>query len=191
MLQNNKGFSLVELMIVVAIIGILSAVAVPQFQKFQRKAKQSEAKSNLAGLYTSQKIFRIEHNTYYNNLIALGFLPEGAYQYRIGDLSTASTVTKPFSLNGISQYVNVNIMFETHNICRRTFSEKLSGDIAGYGTQCVVVGDLCATSLFPPGAGVNPATFLMGACGQLGGATEDTWTMSHTKELINVKNGAL
>ncbi len=38
-LKNNKGFSLVELMVVVAIIGVLSAVAVPQFQKFQRKAK--------------------------------------------------------------------------------------------------------------------------------------------------------
>ena len=39
-LKNDKGFSLVELMIVVAIIGVLSALAVPKFQSFQAKAKQ-------------------------------------------------------------------------------------------------------------------------------------------------------
>ncbi len=48
-----KGFTLVELMIVVAIIGILSAVAIPNFMKFQAKSRQSEVKVNLKGLYTA------------------------------------------------------------------------------------------------------------------------------------------
>ena len=63
MFRNENGFSLIELMVVVAIIGILSAVAVPQFQKFQKKAKQAEAKMGLAAVYTAQKVFHIEHDT--------------------------------------------------------------------------------------------------------------------------------
>jgi prepilin-type N-terminal cleavage/methylation domain-containing protein len=53
-LQFTRAFSLVELMIVVAIIGILAALAIPRFQQFQSKSRQAEARSNLAHIYTLQ-----------------------------------------------------------------------------------------------------------------------------------------
>ena len=64
MLKNKKGFTLIELMIVVAIIGILAAIAIPNFLKFQAKSKQSEAKTNLKGVYTAETAYFGENNDY-------------------------------------------------------------------------------------------------------------------------------
>jgi type IV pilus assembly protein PilA len=75
--NNNKGFSLIELMVVVGIIGILAAVAVPNLLKFQAKAKQSNAKTELSALYGLEKAFAVEYSTYATNLKALGFAPDG------------------------------------------------------------------------------------------------------------------
>jgi len=64
MIHNKKGFTLIELMIVVAIIGILAAIAIPNFLKYQAKSKQSEAKTNLKGIFTSETAYFSEQNTY-------------------------------------------------------------------------------------------------------------------------------
>lgn len=63
-LRNNKGFTLIELMIVVAIIGILAAIAIPNFMSYQCKSKQSEAKTNLGAIATSEETYMAEHNVY-------------------------------------------------------------------------------------------------------------------------------
>ena len=58
----EAGFSLVELMIVVTIIGILSAVAVPKFQAFKARASQTESKSMLNGIFLSVASYEAAFN---------------------------------------------------------------------------------------------------------------------------------
>ncbi|WP_426754252.1 type IV pilin protein PilA [Myxococcus sp. Y35] len=82
---RNRGFTLIELMIVVAIIGILAAIAIPNFIKFQARSKQSEAKTNLKALYTAQKSFFSEKDRYSHYANEIGFAPErgNRYAYRV------------------------------------------------------------------------------------------------------------
>lgn len=75
LLKEQSGFTLVELMIVVAIIGVLSAVAVPNFKKYQAKAKTSEAKVQLAAAYTAEQAFYGDFGIYHSCLAYMGFDP--------------------------------------------------------------------------------------------------------------------
>jgi len=63
-LKGQKGFTLIELMIVVAIIGILAAIAIPNFLTYQMKSRQSEGKVNLGAIKTSEIAFQAERGCY-------------------------------------------------------------------------------------------------------------------------------
>ncbi|MFQ5608212.1 MAG: type IV pilin protein [Candidatus Zixiibacteriota bacterium] len=99
--QNQKGFTLIELMIVVVIIGILAALAIPRFMQATTKSKQSEAKQILKQVYTMERTFRQENGVYWAGgpadsangavLAPLGveIMPTALYSYTIA--ATAGT----------------------------------------------------------------------------------------------------
>lgn len=62
--RRRGGFTLIELMIVVAIIGILAAIAIPNFMKFQLRAKSAEGKTNIAAIRVAQEGYMAEYGTY-------------------------------------------------------------------------------------------------------------------------------
>lgn len=62
--QKEEGFTLIELMIVVAIIGILAAIAVPNFLTMQLRAKRSEVPLNLSGVQTAEQAYFHEYGEY-------------------------------------------------------------------------------------------------------------------------------
>jgi len=89
--KKFHGFSLMEVMIVVVIIGILAALAYPNLEKYLKRARQTEAKTNLSAIYTAQKIYFTLHQSYTKDINELDLsLAQGLYKYTIQDASTST-----------------------------------------------------------------------------------------------------
>jgi len=69
--MNKKGFTLVEVLIVVIIIGILAAIGIPQFAASIEKSKGGEARAGLGHIQTAEKVFFAENEYYTSNLASL------------------------------------------------------------------------------------------------------------------------
>jgi len=160
-LHTKKGFTLIELMIVVAIIGILAAIAIPNFLRFQAKSKQSEAKTNLGAIGTTAEAYRAERDSYgvragANGWIDLGWQPQGTprYGYYYTGVSGAGVVTS----TGV-----------------------LASTPAVSALPCVIAD--------PTTAIVAANTFLAGAEGQIDtDSTCDVWTYNELRDLQNPTN---
>jgi len=62
--KDSKGFTLIELMIVIAIIGILAAIAIPQFSAYRKRGYNSAAQSDLKNAITAQEAYFVDNQNY-------------------------------------------------------------------------------------------------------------------------------
>jgi len=91
---KKPGFTLVELMVVVAIIALLALVAVPKYWRFHAKAKRAEVYLNLSALHTAEKLYWAEHGKYSDVIIGDGGIdwrPDGQTNYTYGFAGSAGT----------------------------------------------------------------------------------------------------
>ena len=160
--DKEAGFTLIELMIVVGIIGILVAIAAPNFSRYQSKARQSEAKLALAAIYGGEKSFYSEYASYAGSMDAIGYAPEG--QRRFYSTGWTAAHTGPITAyNGVlttANWLNANNTF----VCTVTGAANL--------------GTAMST---------DAQTFIAGAqgCIRNGQAEMDTWNIDENKIVNN------
>ena len=199
--KNQKGFSLVELMVVVAIIGILAAVAVPSISKYMAKARQSESKANLGSFYTANKAFFAEYNFYHSSFGVIGFVPEGAMKYNVG--FAANSTIAAANLIAFGYTSGYGAAGTVKDVANRIATVHCA--IAGVGctnagmpvaasitAACALAGE---NNALPAAGGVGANAFLVCAAGRPNpnapAGIFDTWTMNQDKALTNTIDGIL
>ena len=128
--NNQKGFTLIELMIVVAIIGILAAIAIPNFLNYQLKAKTAEAKTNLGSIKTAQEAYKAETDVYVVCTASPNAAPTTAKQ-AWADQGGFGTIG--FSPSGNVYYSYASASANTS----LNFTATADGDLDGNGTNAV------------------------------------------------------
>ncbi|WP_374035288.1 type IV pilin protein [Bdellovibrio bacteriovorus] len=192
--KSQSGFSLVELMVVVAIIGILASIAIPSINKYMAKARQSEAKTNLSSLYTAEKAFFAEYNIYDSRFGAVAYTPEGQLRYNIGftggvqagpangyTTAPANTAIAAAGYCGAAGAINANG-------CAMMNGATGAAPPAIQATMCPVGGSAAVAGCTTNAAG----NFRAGAGARIqstSAATDDYWTIDDSKVLRNSQNG--
>lgn len=164
--RKQDAFTLIELMIVVGIIGILVAIAAPNFARYQSKARQSEAKIALSAIYGGEKSFYSEYSAYAGSMDAIGYVPEGQKRFYTIGFNAAHTGTIQGFSGSLSQPSYSRVAFPS---AWTTCTISLSGS-------------------YPTGALNDPQQFTVFASGQIrDGVTGncDTWTINENKFLSN------
>lgn len=210
-MNNTKGFTLIELMVVVVIIGILAAIALPNYTTFQTKARQAEAKTALGAGYSALKSFYYENNTYTACATAIGITRDTSVTnlYAVGFGGTTAVpgtgcgVAATAACN-FTAYDPVTGVGQNAATCATTIAPNVHGyDASGhYAPAPAGAAVLLATQSptgFVNGAAGTVATagsitntlFSLGAAGQISPTASniDRWAINQAKALSPYQPG--
>ena len=197
LLSNYKGFTLVELMVVVGIIGILATIAIPNFRKYQAKSKTTEAKIQLSSVYTTMESMLLEYDAYGSCLSSGGYNPSPDRTnrfYAIG-YNAVGSGDGTVAGNGLAS-CTVSPALCTSSNCTGTHYFYSAGKVAGgvSTTKPLIIAAGSSTSQADQlghVVTVTASTFTAGASGFIDPSSEskDQWSINFEKKLSHVKVG--
>jgi len=193
--KNQEGFTLVELMIVVAIIGLLASVAIPNFKQYQAKTKTSEAKLQLAAIYSAETAFAGDYDTYSTCLSNMGYDPSTeavARYFATGFAADVAGTIASAVLNGANSCVAGNFQFAAGKRVANVFAAATWVATANCGAVAFAAGP-------PPIAAdatvtANGDAFSACAVGpvdarSITAVTASSWKINQNKLLSKVRDG--
>ena len=165
--RQQLGFTLVELMVVVAVIGILSAISISNFKAYLAKAKSAEAKIMLASIYTAETHALAEGDTYVGCLENIGIVQPQRGYYTSGFMYGTWVQNSIYKTN-------------THTRC---------GSESWLAPVVCVAPQGCISAYLPAGTQVSADSFVVGSGGYVGNsANPDGWTIDQNKNLVHVNS---
>lgn len=180
-LNSRSGFTLLELMVVVVIVGILATVAVPQYQQFTRRAKQTEAKAMLGGAFGGEQLVKDDLGRYtacLNRVMDLG-APTQRRNYAVG-----------FS-NGATNGGTCTGAAPVNNGCKDWNATGTSPCSAANGESYVATVPAGKTESDLALSAVSTTNYTMQAIGNLGvTGQDDSWTIDENRDL-QLKNSGI
>ena len=206
LLTQTSGFTLVELMIVVAIIGTLASIAVPQYSKFQAKSRQTEVKIQLGAAYTVEQSFAAENSTYTACLGQVGYNRDGTkFYYTIGFSDATAVGNGAFCKPGgggasgdceTYQWSYTGGAYTAGASCTIAVSStNFPANIAEPNSGGVTTEAFLVTGASNVKANVTPAisstAFVIGGAGNImpKATLVDGWSIDNNKQILNTQSG--
>ena len=192
-IQNETAFTVIELVVTLALLGILTTIVSINFLKYAARARQAEAKLCLSGIYAAEKTFFPEYSTYSACLAELGYIPEGNKRYYSTGFSSQAATANTCGPEGGKSCTIYNFEDDSDCIASDALpSDPVSSSDIGYAANLNMNSALLpiSGSASLDSSSVSSNAFTANAYGAVSTSNiADIWTINHLKHIINTQVG--